>query len=298
LKIKMRGLAGSMVAVVLVLVACHSPTDGIVSGSSTPLSQKASPARTTWSDESNGPANALPDPTKWTYDLGNNRGWDNQELETYTSQNAHMDGDGHLIIRVESTPAGFTSARLKTRGLFAAEFGRLEARIRLPKGQGLWPAFWMLGNTYDGSNWPQCGEIDVMENIGREPSIVRGTVHGPGYSGSAGLSAPYVLRDGQTFSDDFHTFAIQWEPGTIAFFADGNPYHTVRRSSLPSGASWVFDQPFFVLLNVAVGGNYPGPPDSTRFPQDMVADYVRYAPTPTAIDHPALLRVQTILVAP
>jgi beta-glucanase (GH16 family) len=138
-----------------------------------------------------------------------------------------------------------------------------------------------------------------MENIGREPSIVRGTVHGPGYSGSAGISAPYVLPDGQTFFNDFHTFAIQWEPGTIAFFADGNPYHTVRRSSLPSGASWVFDQPFFVLLNVTVGGTYAGPPDSTtRFPQDMVVDYVRYTLTPAAVDRPALLRFQTIPVAP
>jgi beta-glucanase (GH16 family) len=233
-----------------------------------------------WSDEFDGPLDSPPDPAKWTYDTGAG-GWGNQELQTYTSlaKNARLDGQGHLVLHVESTPPGFTSARLKTKGLLAARFGSVEARIKLPFGQGIWPAFWMLGNSFDGGNWPQCGEIDIMENIGREPGTVHGTVHGPGYSGSNGISARFVLPNDERLSVDFHTFKIQWAPQTISFYVDDTRYQTVTPSSLPSGAPWVFDNPFFVLLNVAVGGNFPGPPDrTTQFPQDMLVDYVRYLP--------------------
>jgi beta-glucanase (GH16 family) len=236
---------------------------------------------TPWSDEFDGPANSLPDQTRWTYDLGNNNGWGNQELETYTNlpENVHLDGNGHLVIHVEKTGSGFTSARLKTKGLLAIQYGRVEARIKLPFGQGIWPAFWMLGNDIDTKQWPECGEIDIMENIGKEPRINHGSMHGPGYSGGAAITGAYTLQGGQTFADGFHTFAIQWAPQTVTFYVDDNQYRTVTPASLPAGARWVFDNPFFLLLNVAVGGSFPGSPDSTtQFPQDMMVDYIRYVP--------------------
>jgi beta-glucanase (GH16 family) len=234
-------------------------------------------ATTSWSDEFNGPANSPPDSTRWTYDLGGG-GWGNQELQTYTSlaENVRLDGQGNLVIRVLSTPSGITSARVKTQGRFNAQFGRIEARMRLPSGQGIWPAFWMLGADLTSVGWPACGEIDIMENIGREPSVAHGTVHGPGYSAGNAVSARYTLPGGQTFAQGFHVFAIQWASRTITFSVDGTTYATVTPSSLPAGAAWVFDKPFFMILNVAVGGTFPGNPDATTtYPQEMVVDYVR-----------------------
>jgi len=250
---------------------------------SSPAAPSTSPggATTAWSDEFDGLAQSLPDPGKWTYDLGNNNGWGNRELETYTSsvENVHLDGLGHLVIRVASTPAGFTSARIKTQGRFAAQYGHLEARIQLPAGQGIWPAFWLLGNGFDGTNWPQIGEVDICENRGSEPSVNHGSLHGPSYSGGNAITATYVLPSGEKFATGFHLFAIDWAPQSIAFLVDGMTYKTVTPASLPSGASWVFDAPFFLILNVAVGGNFPGPPDATTmFPQEMLVDYIRYTP--------------------
>ena len=246
------------------------------------VASPTAPAQTSWhliwDDEFNGPTNSSPDPSKWTYDLGNNGGWGNQELETYTNlpENAHMDGNGNLVIHVESGSAGYFSARLKTQGLFAVQYGRIEARIKLPSGQGFWPAFWMLGSDIGSAGWPQCGEIDIMENIGKEPSVNHGSVHGPGYSGGKALTALYTLPNGQKFSDAFHTFSVQWSPQAVVFFVDGTSYETVIPTAAPAGDQWVFDNPFFLLLNVAVGGNFPGSPDATtQFPQDMLIDYVR-----------------------
>jgi beta-glucanase (GH16 family) len=228
------------------------------------------------------------DGAKWTYDLGNNNGWGNRELESYTKDlaNAHLDGKGHLVIHAEpirsETPPppgapAYTSARIKTQGRFAAgPGGRVEARIRVPAGAGMWPAFWMLGNNFDRRNWPQCGEIDIMESIGKEPFINHGSLHGPGYSGSKPKTAIYTLPDGGKFADDFHTFAIDWTPTSITFSVDDIAYNTVRDSDIPPGTQWVFNQPFFLLLNVAVGGNFAGPVGpETVFPQDMLVDYVR-----------------------
>ena len=237
-----------------------------------------------WSDEFNAPNGSAPDPTKWTYDIGGG-GWGNNELETYTgrAQNARLQ-DGMLIIQaLKETFAGpdgitrsYTSARLKTQGLFQQAYGRFEARIKIPYGQGLWPAFWMLGDNIGKVGWPNCGEIDIMENIGREPSIIHGTIHGPGYSGGSGISASYTLSADQRFADDFHLFAVEWEPNVIRFYVDTNLYKTTTVADLPSGTTWVFDHPFFLVLNVAVGGNWPGSPDSsTVFPQTMQVDYVR-----------------------
>ena len=237
-----------------------------------------------WSDEFDGPAGSASDQTKWNYDTGGG-GWGNNELETYTNrtQNAFLDGDGHLVIKaIKETFTGtdgirreYTSARLLTKGKFSQRYGRIEARIKLPFGQGIWPAFWMLGANIDQAGWPMCGEMDIMENIGREPSINHGTLHGPGYSGGSGLGGIYTLPAGQKFSDDFHIFVIEWEPTAVRFYVDGNLYQT-KTTADAAGKQWVFDHPFFILLNVAVGGNFPGNPnDTTTFPQTMTVDYVR-----------------------
>ncbi len=240
-----------------------------------------------WHDEFDGPAGSAVDPTKWLADTGG-QGWGNQEREYYTAgaENASLDGDGHLVITVRPVAAGssykcwygpcrFTSARLKTKGLFFQRYGRFEARIRIPAGQGLWPAFWMLGNDIDAVGWPTCGEIDVMEVIGREPRTLYGTMHGPGYSGAGGIGGKTMLTSG-AFADAFHVFAVDWEPGGITWLLDGVPYFHTSPSSLPTGTKWVFDHPFFLLLNAAIGGAWPGDPDSsTVLPQRMVVDYVR-----------------------
>jgi beta-glucanase (GH16 family) len=246
------------------------------------------PSELVWSDEFNGAAGSPPDAAKWTYDVGNHNGWGNRELENYTKDpaNSHMDGNGNLVIRAipvktDSVPPAavpaYTSARMKTQGLFAASpGGRIEARIKVPRGAGMWPAFWMLGNTFNDRNWPACGEIDIMESIGREPSMNYGSLHGPGYSGGKPMTKIYTLPDGRQFADDFHTFAIDWTPTSVTFYVDDTAYETVHDTDIPTGTKWVFDQPFFLLLNLAVGGNFAGPvsPD-TSFPQEMLVDYVR-----------------------
>jgi beta-glucanase (GH16 family) len=211
-------------------------------------------------------------------------GWGNNELETYTNrtQNAHVQ-DGNLVIAAikeaftgsDGIARQYTSARLKTAGAFEQKYGRFEARIKITQGQGMWPAFWMLGNNIGTAGWPACGEIDIMENIGKEPSIAHGSMHGPGYSGANGLTGGYTLPSGK-FADDFHIFAVEWEASAVRFYVDGNLYETRTPADLPAGKTWVFDHPFFILLNVAVGGDWPGNPDNTTaFPQNMLVDYVR-----------------------
>jgi beta-glucanase (GH16 family) len=239
-----------------------------------------------WNDEFNFPDGARIDPLKWTAEMGG-EGWGNRERQFYTQrrENATIE-NGCLVIRalkenLEDSrcwygPCEYTSARLKTQAKFERTFGRFEARIQLPFGQGMWPAFWMLGSNIVGDGWPACGEIDIMENVGKEPSTVRGTMHGPGYSGSAGIGAKYSLARGQRFADDFHLFAVEWEPGVLRWYVDSQLYQTHTPKGLPAGKKWVFDHPFFILFNLAVGGNWAGNPDaSTVFPQAMRVDYVR-----------------------
>ncbi len=217
------------------------------------------------------------DTTKWVRETGGG-GWGNNELEYYTDrpENARVEG-GQLIIEARQEPFGgrqYTSARLKTQGLGAWTYGRIEARMRLPRGQGLWPAFWMLGANIAQVGWPACGEIDIMENIGREPARVHGTVHGPGYSGAQGVSAAYNLGGSRVFADDYHVFAVEWESAAIRWYVDSTLYATVTPTDLPG--QWVFYHPFFIILDVAVGGGWPGSPDGTTvFPQMMQVDYVR-----------------------
>ncbi len=231
-----------------------------------------------WQDEFEGPAGQLPDPAKWSFDIGTN--WGNAQLEYDTNrpENVSLDGEGHLAItaRKESyLGREYTSARIKTQGLFEGTRGRFEARIKLPAGRGIWPAFWLLGSDISTIGWPACGEIDIMEYRGQERSIVHGSLHGPGYSGGSALSSALVLPEGG-FDDDFHIFAIDWDEDGITWYVDDQAYQTIKPNNLPSGANWVFNEPFFIILNVAVGGRYVGPPDdATTFPQTMLVDWVR-----------------------
>ncbi len=237
----------------------------------------------TWSDEFRQPDGSPPDPSKWKIETGGD-GWGNKELEYYTArpQNLHVKNGNLEMIALKETYTGpdgvtrnYTSARLDTAGKFDQAYGRFEARIKIPYGQGIWPAFWMLGNDIEKVSWPTCGEIDIMENIGREPAIAHGTIHGPGYSSGKGIGTPYPLATGR-FADDYHVFATEWEPNQIRFYVDDHLYATSTPTDLPAGTKWVYDHPFFVILDLAIGGGWPGNPDQTTiFPQIMLVDYVR-----------------------
>ena len=228
------------------------------------------------------------DGTKWTYDLGTGadkglNGWGNNELQYYTnrSENARIEdipGGGRALViealKESYQGSSYTSARLLTQGLQDWTYGRIEARIKLPIGKGIWPAFWMLGSNISTNPWPECGEIDIMEYLGQEPSRVHGTIHYGNPHAYEGAS--YNLPNGN-FSDDFHVFGIVWSKGEIRWTVDGETYQIKRNWSSSLGDFPApFDRPFFILLNLAVGGNWPGYPDeSTEFPQKMYVDWVR-----------------------
>ena len=252
--------------------------------SDTVRAQKSTTWKLVWQDEFNEKNGSPVNAKKWTHEVGG-AGWGNHELEYYTNriENSYQ-ADGMLVIKAikesfsgtERVAREYTSARLTTRKNFTVTYGRIEARLKVPRGQGIWPAFWMLGADIDSVRWPRCGEIDIMENIGKEPSNIYGTLHGPGYSGKDGPSSRYSLADNKSFADAFHVFAVEWERDVIRFYCDNVLYKTRTPKDLPPGTMWVYNQPFFILLNVAVGGDWPGSPDATTsFPQEMLVDYVR-----------------------
>ncbi|MFC6645798.1 glycoside hydrolase family 16 protein [Granulicella cerasi] len=238
----------------------------------------------TWSDEFNGPDGSAPDPAKWSF-VVDGKGFGNQELEYYTDRavNTHVEHGNLVITALKEDFTGkdgvlrhYTSGRIETKGKFAQQYGRFEARIKFPRGKGVWPAFWMLGDDIEKVGWPKSGELDIVENIGREPSKIHGSLHGPGYSGGSPLTGAYTLPDGKIFADDFHVFAVEWDPKEIRFYCDGHLYETETTDSIPEAKHWAFDHPFFILLNFAVGGGWPGNPDeTTQFPQQMLVDWVR-----------------------
>jgi uncharacterized protein (TIGR03437 family) len=256
------------------------------------MAQTTSGWKLVWSDEFNGPAGAPPNPANWNYDLGGG-GWGNGEAEVYTNSpnNVFQDGKGNLVIRaIRDSSGNFTSARLQTGAPGAStqtsdlswQYGRIEARIKLPFGLGVWPAFWILGENIDLVGWPQSGEVDIMENFGtydNNVSVNNGTAHGPGYSGADGISQAYTLPFGEKVTDDYHVYAIEWSHNSVVWYVDGASYHTVTPSSIPKGDQWVFNAPFFILLNLAIGGpdTFLGTPEpKAPFPdQDMLVDYVR-----------------------
>lgn len=227
-----------------------------------------------------------PNPSLWTYDLGDGSqeglpGWGNNELQVYTSNAENVEvQNGLLVITArENGSGGYTSARIKTEGLFEQQYGRFEARIRLPQGKGLWPAFWLLGNNCDQNPWPACGEIDIMEYLGDEPTVVFGSAHGPNFSGAESITKQYELA-GSRFDNEFHVFGIEWSPTIINYYVDDVLYQSITPETIAEDTNgegtWVFDNPFYIIINVAVGGNLPGNPDAnTTFPQRMLVDYVR-----------------------
>jgi beta-glucanase (GH16 family) len=253
-----------------------------------------------WSDEFDGKAMDAPDATKWTYDVGSQNSWGNHELETYCAPgpivsrgcsplhpNAFLDGAGHLVVRAQKDADGnWTSARITTRGIRSFQYGRIEARMKLPVGTGLWPAFWMLGADFDHAGWPSSGAVDIVENVaatsrsnGLGPSTIRASLHGPGYAGGNSRRHDFRLPNGERVDDDsFHAYGIIWSPGMMQFYVDdpSNVFFVEDASSLPEGGQWVFDKPFYLVMDVAVGGDWSGDPDSTTPSRnDLLIDYVR-----------------------
>jgi beta-glucanase (GH16 family) len=251
-----------------------------------------------WSDEFSNSTGAItqPDPTIWTYDTGNS-GFGNNELENYcawgsstspcsiSSPSEFVGTDGYLHIEAQQPSTGvYTSARLKSQGLFSFQYGRFEVRALVPEAQGFWPAAWLMGNNIATVNWPACGEQDDLERVNAPLTPFdwnAGSVHGPGFTGGTGLGTTYYFPSGETASQ-FHTYGMIWSPGSVSYYIDdpATPYATFTPSSISgfTGAVWPFDagQSNFILLNLAIGGDYPGPPDSTTpFPAEMLVDYVR-----------------------
>jgi beta-glucanase (GH16 family) len=229
------------------------------------------------------------DPDDWRFETGGH-GWGNRELEYYTDgRNAFVRydpaaGSNVLVIEARRDAAGkrgcwygrcaYTSARMTTQGRRAFRYGRVEARIRLPQTRGIWPAFWMLGEDVAKSGWPQGGEIDIVEHVGQEPALTHGAAHGPGYSGNTPFTGSHDL--GEAADGGYHVYAVEWDAGGIRWYVDGERFYAVTRAQVEARGRWVFDQPFRLLLNVAVGGDWPGSPGADSvFPQRMYVDYVR-----------------------
>jgi len=247
-------------------------------------------AAVVWNEEFNGAAGTGVDTSKWNFDTGGS-GFGNQELEYYTSgtSNVAMDGQGHLVITARKGSGGhndcwngtcqFTSGRIQTAGKFTQQYGHIEARIQVPNGSGLWPAFWMLG----GSNWPTDGEIDIMEVVGRDPNRLYGTLHGPGYSGANGYGGNLVA--GSPWYQAFHNFAVDWSANQIVWTVDGQEYFRATPASLQAtkgNVSWVYNHAFFIILNLAVGGNFgAGDPASLPAESKMLIDYVHVSTSST-----------------
>lgn len=256
-----------------------------------PIGFSEAQLRLVFNDEFDGEAGNSINTDNWNFEIGNGvNGWGNQELQYYTDrpENVSLDGEGNMVItarREDFAGFPFTSARITTKDKFEQQYGRFEARIKMPGGRGIWPAFWMLGANIETEAdedpntmpWPFIGEIDVTEMRGQEPFRTIGSLHGPGYSGGAALSGEYEL-EGARLDNDFYVYAIEWRPGSIDFFLNDIRFNRISTEDLPSGVeAWPFDEnPFFMLLNVAVGGTFVGfPVDSTPFPQQMVVDYVK-----------------------
>ncbi len=237
-----------------------------------------------WADEFNSVNTA-----NWTFETGGG-GWGNNERQYYTNgNNAFVQFDnqaGSNVLVLEArrdNPANYncwygrceyTSTRMITRDKKTFRYGRIEARLKLPQTQGIWPAFWMLGNNLGQVGWPNSGEIDIMEHVGFEPTTTHGALHGPGYSGNTPFMGTHNL--GEYVDVNYHVYAVEWDTNGIRWFRDNIQFYSVTRTQVQAYGNWVFDNPFFLLLNVAVGGNWPGSPDAgSVFPQRMYVDYVR-----------------------
>jgi beta-glucanase (GH16 family) len=262
----------------LALGACKPPSESFASTSTyVPTTWLPGTWSVVWSDEFEGAAGTLADPTKWTYQVGGD-GWGNKELQDYTDSinNAALDGQGHLVITARAEVMGmndYTSARLTTQGHFSRAYGRFEARMRLAAGDGLWPAFWILGDDFPTAGWPTCGEMDIAEEKGNAPDIVSGSVHGPQENAAIDFPATRFVTVAGGSDADFHVYAVEWDPDKIVFLFDEMPYMQINPADRPR---WVYDHPFFIIVNLAVGGQFPGAPTAaTIFPTSITVDYVR-----------------------
>jgi beta-glucanase (GH16 family) len=267
--VRLSALAAGLIAIVLFVGQASRSAIGGSTGSE-PVARDPG---LVWDDEFSGPAGAPPGAARWQIESGTRDG----TLQRYTQSpsNVSLDGHGHLVITARrSSAGGYTSGAIQTEGRFQTTYGRLEARIKLPSGPGLWPAFWAVGSDFDRVGWPRSGEIDVMENFGNDPFKITGSIHGPwrtphGYAIHSDKRSPVSLAEG------FHVYGVIWSPRRITFTFDGVRYATVTPASLSRGQQWVFDKPFFLILNLAVGGQWAGSPKTTPFPASMVVDWIR-----------------------
>ena len=269
-------------------LACAAGAPVIVVPAPPPPPPPPPPWALVWSDEFDGPAGSSVDTTKWHFDLGDGCpgvcGWGNNEKEYYRSDTSNIQLNGssqlQIVARVAtdsircyySPRCKYTSAKITTNGKMFADQGRVEARIKLAGGQGLWPAFWMLGKNIGTVGWPTCGELDIMENKGSQTTVTSSAVHGPGYSGNT----PFAHTYSPGATTDYHVYAVEWDSQSIHYFVDSAEHYSVTKASVLQHGNWVFDQQFFVILNLAVGGNFDRDPQSDAiFPATMLVDYVR-----------------------
>jgi len=234
--------------------------------------------RLVFADEFNGASGTKPDAGKWTIDPGTGQ---NGEVQYYTNNdNAAMDGAGHLVMTAKKETVGgrdYTSHRMNTGGKFQFQYGRVEARIKVPKGNGFWPAFWMMGADFlTGRPWPYNGETDIMEVLGRNTTESYSTLHAPAYNGGGGYGQKYNLPGGGDFANDYHVWAAEWDSKGIKFLVDNvQVFYASKETVEATRGPWIFDHPFYIILNLAVGGDFPGPVDATTpFPSSMLVDYV------------------------
>lgn len=275
--------ASKRLSPVSALIASTTPIPA-PAGTAVLPSEPANPRKLIWDDEFKGPTGASPDTSKWNFDSGGS-GWGNDELESYTDRpaNASLNGEGQLAVTAraerftgeDGISRDYTSARLQTLGKFEFEYGLMEARIKVPSGQGLVGQFWSLGNdAYKDEGWPDCGEIDAMEILGSETSVLNGTIHGPWSEDPNGVGG--TSQSSSTLSASYHTYGVEWGPEQINFLLDGHVYKTITPADVAPGLAWPFRHPYFLLLDLAVGGEWPGSPNSsTHFPAQMLVDWVR-----------------------
>ncbi|WP_125776301.1 discoidin domain-containing protein [Antribacter gilvus] len=249
----------------------------------TPPAEPANPdfsnLRLVWADEFNAPANAPADTARWTIDPGVPQ---NGEEQYYTpSGNGFHDGQGNFVLEARRQAyegRQYTSHRMNTSGTFNTQYGRFETRVKVPEGRGLWPAFWMMGSDFlDGRPWPYNGEIDILEVLGQDTATAYSTLHAPAYNGAGGYGQSYGLPGGAKLSDGYHVWAAEWDSNGIRYFLDGREVFYASKATVESTRGpWIFDHDHYMILNLAVGGAWPGAPDATTpFPSRMIVDYVR-----------------------